>query len=376
MPKKAAVLTLWGSLTNYGQQLQAFALIRYLEKKGYTVTLIRYLGERKNFLIKIGTFFNKHILKKSINLIKSDCGDFKAFQRQFLNYSAEEYYSYHELKKIRSEYDLYVTGSDQVWGPHLIAPGFLGFPVIDAYCLAFRDKGKKGISYAASFGFSRPKREHARRFIKKINQLDAVSVREIEGVQYLEANGISKAVLVPDPTLLFDGVFYNNLLSSQIEDFCKYEKECFLYFVPNNSCIDIKIVIDSLRQSFSFDKMAICTSDDNISHPSIIKPNVFEWLACIREARIVVTNSYHCIIFCLQFSKDFYYIPLSPKYGERDARISSLLKYVGIPDREILSINDLLNIKRKQLEKIDWNNVKTRLDKFRTRGENFLDYNT
>ena len=142
MSKKAALLTLWGSLTNYGQQLQAFALISYLEKKGYEVTLIRYLGERRNLLINFGILFNRYILQKKV-LSTEDLCDFGTFQKRYLNYSSKEYYSYHELKKIRNDYDLFVTGSDQVWGPYLLAPGILGFPVIDAYCLAFRGKGKR-----------------------------------------------------------------------------------------------------------------------------------------------------------------------------------------------------------------------------------------
>ena len=374
MSKKAALLTLWGSLTNYGQQLQAFALISYLEKKGYEVTLIRYLGERRNLLINFSILFNRYILQKKV-LSTEDLCNFGTFQKRYLNYSSKEYYSYHELKKIRNDYDLFVTGSDQVWGPYLLAPGILGFPVIDAYCLAFRGKGKRGISYAASFGFSKPRTCHSNRFLKRINQLDAVSVREADGVTYLKHYNIDKSVLVPDPTLLFDESFYNNFVKDNISSFEKYERECFLYFVPNSSYITVDSVIESICKSIPAENIAVCATATDVDFNSFVTPTIFEWLAYIKNSELVFTNSYHCIIFCLLFCTNFYYIPLKPKYGIQDARVSSLLKRLNIHGREIIKLEKLNNLDSLRTKKIDWAEIKSLLKAFSKIGQDFLNVN-
>ena len=189
--KTAAILTHWGSMSNYGQQLQTFALQLYLHELGIKPTLIRYMGEGQALFVELRPFINKYILS---GFCPSKAGEdprcFREFQEKYLNYSKKRYMTYHSLKAIGDSYDFYITGSDQVWGKYLIAPGFLGNRTIDAYCLSFRGSGRSGFSYAASFGFSSPSKSHAKRFSKQLNKLDSISVREEAGLSTLKSLGV------------------------------------------------------------------------------------------------------------------------------------------------------------------------------------------
>lgn len=54
---KIGILTFWWSEDNYGQQLQAYALQKYLRNAGHDAFLIRYNYEndlgRTNFFVRI-----------------------------------------------------------------------------------------------------------------------------------------------------------------------------------------------------------------------------------------------------------------------------------------------------------------------------------
>ena len=65
---KIGILTFWWSEDNYGQQLQAYALQKYLRNAGHDAFLIRYNYEndlgRTNFFVRILKALNPIILFK------------------------------------------------------------------------------------------------------------------------------------------------------------------------------------------------------------------------------------------------------------------------------------------------------------------------
>lgn len=65
------------------------------------------------------------------------------------------------------------------------------------------------------------------------------------------------------------------------------------------------------------------------SHKSLVQGHytVEEWLGYIRDAKYVITNSFHATVFSILFHKQF--VVLNNKSGGSD-RISTLLNYLGL----------------------------------------------
>ena len=186
--------------------MQALALSSFLQNSGHNCTIIfgpvkRY-SRFKQFKEALRTFFGGGKSKQFRNL--------KNFTEKHLPLSEPWYGS------SIPDCDCIIVGSDQVWRPkytHL--PG--------AYFLDFLpdDHAIKKIAYAASFGvdnweFSPDQTE---RFSILVNRFDAVSVRESSGVELCKKYLHCPACQMPDPTLLHDAGFYQEIFST---DGCQY----------------------------------------------------------------------------------------------------------------------------------------------------------
>lgn len=159
--KRIGVITIHNS-PNYGATLQSFALWKYLSEQGYDVEVIdlyrpyqiEYIPSKKFKSCRRESCFKliKSYIKKfffvhqSVNLLSDEvvC-KFRKFNSQIK--LSKPFYGPDELYEHPPIYDIYITGSDQVWNPtqpYCVEPYFLTF---------VGNSGKK-ISYAASIGIS------------------------------------------------------------------------------------------------------------------------------------------------------------------------------------------------------------------------------
>ena len=91
-----------------------------------------------------------------------------------------------------------------------------------------------------------------------------------------------------------------------------------------------------------------------------------QWLASFSNAKFVVTDSFHGMVFSIIFEKDFIVI------GNRERgleRFSSLLSLLGLEDRLVYKVEDLKN---KQLSRIDYTSVNKTLNKLKESSKRFL----
>ena len=64
--------------------------------------------------------------------------------------------------------------------------------------------------------------------------------------------------------------------------------------------------------------------------------SVGEWLWAIKNARMVVTNSFHATVFSILFNTPFVFVPLEGTAGQpnsRNNRILDLLQWTGLESR-------------------------------------------
>lgn len=194
---KIGIMTFYAAHNN-GAALQAFALQRCLSKLGADAELIRYFDEHNEKIVeKHSRLYNlihnpkiilnvllhyKRILKTRGLSVLTDAA-YSDFQKRKLIVSQEPYYKYDELKESNTVYNSFVTGSDMVWTP-------IG-QNLRAYFLRFADNGKR-FSFSPSLtGVGNFSDDQHRIIQKYINEMDMVSCREQEGVDYVKVGSIN-----------------------------------------------------------------------------------------------------------------------------------------------------------------------------------------
>jgi len=343
---------------NYGAVLQAFALHKALEKAGHEPILL----DIRSSIYKRNDFLS------CLSFIKSTASRFKKNEPEYGNILFEDFINrtlnkttrirfYFQLNRFL-KYDAYVVGSDQVWRSEFALN-------IELFYLDFVKKGSLKLSYAASFGkaewtYNPEQTNNCRRLLRKF---DAVSVREESGKNLVKSKLYGEAIHVLDPTMIIDLDEYNKLIE---------EKSDSLFGVDDVFCyvLDLNTEKQRLISSFCSHKSlngVICnegkTDKDKIS--------IENWLQGIRDSEFVITDSFHGMVFCILFEKEFVVLANNKRGYER---FSSLLGQLGILER-LLDESLLDNFSIESMHQIDYKKVNCKLDEMKKLSITFLQKN-
>lgn len=306
-------------LRNYGSVLQAYALKTVLQNMGHDVSIINYIPFVDNTytkrdirtdvkrIIKSGVFFALKRRKRSKL--------FMQFRENYLNMTTP-YIGYKSLLNANMDFDAYICGSDQIWNPKLYG----GFN--EGYFLQFvKDEYK--ISYAPSVCVSSLNDDEQAKFKKALQGFHAVSVREQSSVEMLQPLSPVQVEWVLDPTLLLPREEWEKL---HIRNSTK--KYGIVYeTLPNQ---ELEKVIGDVKKYTKLPFYNISNNFDTIAHTSNQLAHVgpLGFLQAIKNASFVITNSFHCIVFCLHF-----HIPFIAFSHDNDERFRSLLTPCGLENR-------------------------------------------
>ena len=329
--------------TNYGAVLQAYALQAYLKKRGFDTEIIDYVP----FRIKLIEF-----IKSTLSL------DFTKYkkERRIRNFRKKElalskrYRNDHALKKCANDYDTVICGSDQIWNQSFTLAG--EGHVTLSYFLAFANRNVRKIAYATSFGTDQVSNSYVDAVSPEIYQFHAISVRENTGVDIVQQLGGS-ARLVCDPTLLLERSDYETLIADK-----HFETSPVFSYILHK---DQTLANDAVTQAKAMFGDA----------SGVVEPNygIYEWLYRISHAKMVVTNSYHGMLFSLIFHVPFVVVPV--ENSGMNNRIATVLQALGLTDRMLDSIEGLEKI---CLAPIDWERVNQGLSDLRDTGVSFLEH--
>lgn len=349
--KKIGIVTIHSDL-NYGAALQAYALNQYLRNKGYTSEIINY--------IKIPNHpreypFPVNIAYKLMNLPR-----FRRY-RSFLKSSVSQR-AYHSVEDMMTDfsddYDIVMSGSDQVWNPTC---GGLIDKLNPVYYLAFADKDKyKKIAYASSLGSYRFADDEKPRIKQWLGEYSHLSTRELSGGEYLgELLGIEVKVVL-DPTLLLNkngwmevarpvGISDKYILVYYIDEIA----ECVAYArkIADKTGWKVAMMTNTAKRFPGVD----------INIP-FCGPAQFLWL--FANAQYVVTNSFHGTAFSVNFNKDF----ISVIKHNSPQRAQTLLKNVGLSDRLLTDISQVESLS----DTIDWQQANAKLETLRKDSTDYL----
>ncbi len=328
--------------TNYGAVLQCYALQTYLEGKGHEVEVINYKPRHYDDTLWTFLRYRKFLNLKEYRNNKRKEAALAEFRKQHLK-MGRRVYACSEIGGVAGKYDVIVSGSDQVTNPSFLFNGDGKGVITPSYFLGFPFKGKR-IGYALSFGcveYPEKAREIASRYIK---DFDVITVRESTGVDIVKSMGRDDAVVVPDPTLLMDSEFYRSLAEEKIAREGAY---VYCFFIRNIAERRERVgrVLDGTP--------AVWNNDDGDF-------TVEGWLAKIRDAEFVVTDSFHCVVMCLKLHRPFAVVTdVAGNVGMND-RLYTLLGKVGMEER-IVYKGDVKKIGLSRNNEVNWGEVEKRL---------------
>ncbi len=326
--KKVGLATCF--IDNYGACLQAYALQTKIEESGCDCKIIKYTqpagyGRRtwryNSLLLSLASF-----LKKDLRIHHGNKPKFEKFRKKYLKFT-KKYESSDSLYNFDLGLDAYVCGSDQIWNPLL----FKGNDPI--YMLDFVPNGKKRIAYAPSIGLSEFPKQYIEDFKNKINQFDYISVRESAGKDIAQPLTDKEVKVVLDPTLLLNGNEWSKLASEVKIDrpyiFCyifgdrHYIGE-FVEYVKKETGLNVVCIPYTKREKES-DYIKVYDAG----------PCEFLWL--IKNAKFVITDSFHATAFSINFNTPFYSLLRNEDSDKinMNSRIFSILKLVGLEERMV-----------------------------------------
>ncbi len=358
---KIGILTFHNS-RNYGAVLQAYGLKEVLISKGHHVEVIDYrtpaLDDRKTpFTFKqfkanppkfVLLFLNVYL-----NYLRK-VRHFSAFERSCLNVT-EKRYSPIDIQK--SDYDMIIVGSDQVWSP-VITGG--PDPV---YWGAYKPAKAKLITYAASSNaLSTMKTDDFCEVNQWLNRFDAISVREERLKDYVETYSQQKAQIVVDPTLLAGREIFEKITLPRIIK----EPYVLLYTVESTPAINAIVKkVAALHQAriIRTGSNALSRTFHDIRNGFRYKnASVEEMLSLVKYAECVVALSFHGTALSLLYEKDFYSVK-----GVNMARVESVLNNCHLTNRMIDSADEVAK------ERIDYSEVTSILKEMRNDSMKWLD---
>lgn len=224
------------------------------------------------------------------------------------------------------EYDTYLVGSDVVWLLDDLwmehSPALLDFT---------RGMNCRRVSYAASLGdFSAQigKRAIVKRLYRRgLRRFDAVSVREETSAAYLAPLYSGEIHCCMDPTLLLSAEDYDQVMPSVSEQI----NRGYIYVYMLDDTGDFYKTVNEISKQVNLPIVRCC--DQTNGYESIAaeaeEDGPLEFLKRIKDAELVITNSFHAVCFSLIYHKNFFAVRRSTQAYKTE----ELLKRLGLMDR-------------------------------------------
>lgn len=353
---KVGILTLYYHNYNYGGQLQAYALCRFLNGfPDVTCEQISFCNpgnqKRKRSLKSLCfllysrlrhplVFLKLYQRKKRIESFSNQIPHSVPVDQQALNFCGQQY-------------DRIVVGSDQVWHPKYGNQCFF---------LDFLPEEKRG-AYGASFGTDRFDTQWHKDALFSLRKFNFLTVREKAAQQFLTEQGIWNAKVVCDPTLLLSREQWEKQLDKipaligpkTLFAYLLGDRQDTRQHIKNKAAAWGGRIASIPHIHFSYQKR-----DLNFADVDLYQVGPWEFLRLIRDATVLVTDSFHCTLFCILFEKNFWSVQREPKEEDSTSnRLLTLLSIAGLTERFVPSAEHI-----DLYKSINYTGVKERLEPF------------
>lgn len=309
-------------VNNFGGLLQTYALQKSIAREcAATVEIIDYRNWFIRFTDTVRLFpvsIHPCEIKSGLFTMKKRLGRIKKFKKFMADnfYFSQYYGNALSIKAHPPKCDKYVCGSDQIWNPYIT------FGVDYFYFLGFVKNKDDKISYAPSFGTTDIGDHFSKKMKKYLVDFKSISVRELNGVNFVKKLTRKDAIQLIDPTFLLSEDDYTQIaVNPQIGEkyillyIMQQDKEMYTYARKIKERLGLKIVEIS-RYGYKPDFIDI----------SLVDVGPSEFIGLFQNAEYICTNSYHGFVFSILFKKTFCLIPCK----RFRVRIENLGKLLGI----------------------------------------------
>lgn len=349
---KTAALITKHACYNYGAVLQSYATENIIESLGVKCELVNYYSRRD---IKESKLFSDFFSISGIMHNVRNALTAKSFLKRKKSFCEfmDKYYSVTEKKYTvdnistlpQDKYDYFITGSDQTFNLNLEGTENNNVMQQKPFYWDFVEHGNK-IAFASSLGehFGVITQEQSKWMAEQLKKYSHISVREKALSDYIDNLINLKPQVVLDPTLLLSGDEWNKIIKPTKYDDSEYilfytvlsEPWVIEYVKKISELTGLKVLAPHPQNRYEISS----TGFDRVDYygPS-------EFVSLIKNAKFVVTTSFHGTAFAINYNVPFVSLVL----GEGN-RISTLLSLCGLEDRAVTEknkegeIGDLFNI--------------------------------
>ncbi|MBR3822997.1 MAG: polysaccharide pyruvyl transferase family protein [Kiritimatiellae bacterium] len=346
---------------NCGAMLQCLALVTVLQRMGHDVRVLdcNNVGEGilfpnvRNPRVWLGWLYR---LVVSGALSQRLWFRYWCFMKRFFPMTKKIDIGEH----LGMEFDKIVLGSDQVLNP-LITGRFLQTFLLKDICC-----DEKKIAYAASFGLSTLPDSYRQIFATQLSKFKALGIREESGVKICtdELQLSAPLAVTVDPTLLLDADVYKNF-----ETFVNEQDEYVLVYWIGYSTEYIMALAKRIAKLYGI-KVVVAAIVPFKGGKSWRTISPGEFLYLVRNAKIVVTTSFHGTSFAVINRKPF--VTVIPSGLNVADRIVGLLQQLSLSS-QIVNEGDFMSddILRAKLD-VDFSAAEENLCAIRQMSLNFL----
>lgn len=354
-------------LDNYGAVLQAYALTKQLKKWGTFPEIFNYqyntgsqivatefevdrsIKARLKYVFSGDITITQKILYRYARKKRNAQRElFKKFVQEYVPIDLLKEVSYENLKSKELEYDCLICGSDQVWNPLIHAnqndAGFF---------LQFGGEKCKRIAYAPSFGVAKLP-EQAKSTLKEYtDKFTALSVREQSGAELMkEVCGRDVPVML-DPTMMVDDSIWTG--------FNKMPKGIPSQYILVYRFGKMEYMEEYIRRCEAKLKIPVLEIPVSIEsygrgHKLLFGVGPEEFVTLIRNARLVLTDSFHASVFSILNHTQFYTFLRQGRTQKNNMnnRMENLLQIVGLQERLIYPDSDGIDYSEINFENADF----------------------
>ena len=328
---KAAIITHYYNSNNYGGNLQAYALCKVLHSLGVEAEQLDFVKpapkKRLSSLRKVARYAKKSIsLLRNFHIapnLKERNRSIREFNRNVIPHT-KEVYTADTISDCLDNYDVFITGSVQVWHPIAYCP---------AYGLDFVPSGKIKMSYAASIACDEISEDYRSILRQNLVDFSGISVRE-EHAALLRKDIVSKPVVVSlDPTLLLSKEEWDGICTNQ----SIHGAYLFCYFLGDST-----LQRNLAKEYAEIHQLKIVTlpylmgdyrsCDKNFGDEKLYDVSPSDFLALVRGATAVFTDSFHATAFSVIYERPF--VVFDRKIGNSmGSRLRGLVESIGLQER-------------------------------------------
>lgn len=361
------------NLKNFGSVLQVYALCQAVQKLGYESEVVWQSGNmsknfdiRPNKLLKVGIKALLHpslvlSLYKMVREAKKvivDPEKVRLFDEFVANNFKQSLYASDELERVASsdEYYKFICGSDQVWATTTLYPDPMMY-------LRFAPLNKR-IAYAPSFGRDYVPSYNRKTIKSYIKDIDCLSIREDVGKKLIKELTGRDVPVVADPTLLLCPEEWDSLKAN-----IKLPENyvlCYFLDVPSD---EVKAAICKYVRDNNKTIVALghfeCNDlpQDIVMHPAA---GPGEFLTITSNADMVITDSYHGMLFAINYHKKFWSVERAYSQYDQSSRQMTVLSRLGLDERYVKFNYQFTG------KDINYIEVQTRIDEFVGFSMNYL----